>query len=107
MEAPKATTEATMVSQRCRMAQSSAQPKARMKRPGSARLCFLMCEGSTESPITGAKMTATNHEALRAMAMTVNKEKQYCPVLLAAKPNGRKPKMVTSVPVSMEKAVEV
>ena len=66
-----------------------------------------MCEGSTESPITGAKMTATNHEAMSAMATTVNREKQYCPVLLAAKPIGRKPKMVTSVPVSMEKAVEV
>ena len=96
-----------MVSQRCRMAQSSPRPKARMKRPGSAWLCALICEGSTESPITGAKMTATNHEAMSAMATTVNREKQYCPVLLAAKPIGRKPKMVTSVPVSMEKAVEV
>ena len=46
-EAPKATSEATMVSQRCRMAQSSVRPKARMKRPGSAGLCALMCEGST------------------------------------------------------------
>ena len=66
-----------------------------------------MREGSTESPITGAKMTATNHEAISAKAMTVNSEKQYCPVLLAAKPIGRKPKRVTSVPVSIGKAVEV
>ena len=52
-------------------------------------------------------MTATNHEATSATAMTANSEKQYWPVLLAAKPIGRKPKTVTRVPVSMGKAVEV
>ena len=59
------------------------------------------------SPITGAKMTATNQEATSATAMTANSEKEYCPVLLSAKPIGRKPKMVISVPVSIGKAVEV
>ena len=66
-----------------------------------------MREGSTTSPITGAKMTATNQEATSATAMTAKSEKVYCPVLLSAKPIGRKPKMVISVPVSMGKAVEV
>ena len=31
-----------------------------------------MREGSTDSPITGAKMTATNHEAMRATAMKMS-----------------------------------
>ena len=68
---------------------------------------FFMCDGRSESPITGAKMTATNHEATSATAITANSEKQYCPVLLSAKPIGRKPRIVISVPVSMGKAVEV
>ena len=66
-----------------------------------------MCDGRSDSPITGAKMTATNHEATSATAITANSEKQYWPVLLSAKPIGRKPRTVTSVPVSMGKAVEV
>ena len=66
-----------------------------------------MCEGSSDSPITGAKMTATNHEATSATATTANSEKVYCPVLLSAKPIGRNPKIVISVPVSIGKAVEV
>ena len=81
-EAPKAMSETAMVSQRCRMLNSSTCPKARMKRPGSPA-CAFMREGSTASPITGAKMTATNHDATSAKAMTANSEKQYCPVLLA------------------------
>ena len=66
-----------------------------------------MCEGSKESPITGAKMTATNQEATSATAMTANSENVYCPVLLSAKPIGRKPRIVIRVPVSIGKAVEV
>ena len=70
-------------------------------------LCAFIREGSRESPITGAKITATYHDATSATAITANNEKVYCPVLLSAKPIGRKPKMVTSVPVSMGNAVEV
>jgi hypothetical protein len=41
------------------------------------------------------------------MATTANSEKQYSPAPLCAKPTGTKPAMVTSVPVSIGKAVEV
>ena len=79
-----------------------------MKRPGSAVPCvFFIFDGNSESPITGAKTTATNHDATSATAMTTNSEKVYCPVLLSAKPIGRKPRIVIIVPVSMGKAVEV
>ena len=105
-EAPKAISETAMVSQRCRMLNSSTRAKARMKRPGSAA-CAFMRDGRTATPITGAKITATNHDAMSAKAITANSEKVYCPVLLAAKPIGRNPKIVISVPVSMGNAVEV
>ena len=45
-----------------------------MKRPGSAASCPFMCEGSTATPITGAKRTATNHEAMSATAITAKSE---------------------------------
>ena len=62
--------------------------------------------GSTVTPITGEKITATNHEVTSAMPITANSEKVYWPTLLWARPIGRKPAMVTSVPVSIGKAVE-
>ena len=36
--------------------------------------CPFMCDGSTATPITGAKRTATNHEATSATAITANSE---------------------------------
>ena len=56
------------------------------------------------APSTGAKMTATNHDAIKAIATTANKENVYSPAELAAKPTGMKPAMVTSVPASIAKA---
>ena len=98
--------ETAMVSQRCRMLNPSTCPKARMKRPGSAA-CAFMRRGQHSSPITGAKMTATNHEATSAKAMTANSEKQYCPGVVRGKADRQKAEKVISVPVSMGKAVEV
>ena len=58
-------------------------------------------------PITGENTTATNHDVTRAMPITANSEKVYWPTLLFAMPIGRKPAIVTSVPVSIGKAVEI
>ncbi len=57
--------------------------------------------------MSGAKTTATIHEISSAMATTAKSEKVYSPAELLAKPTGMKPATVTSVPVSMGKAVEV
>jgi tartrate dehydratase beta subunit/fumarate hydratase class I family protein len=60
-----------------------------------------------KTPVSGVTSTATNHEAVSATPTTANSEKQYSPALLAAKPTGTKPAIVTSVPVSIGKAAEV
>ena len=60
-----------------------------------------------ETPISGANTTATNHEMMSAMPTTAKSEKVYSPAELLAKPIGMKPATVTSVPVSIGKAVEV
>ena len=52
-------------------------------------------------PITGANSTATNHDAISAIATTAKIEKVYSPAELAAKPIGTKPAMVISAPVSI------
>ena len=57
--------------------------------------------------MTGAKRTATNQDTMRAMPTMEKREKQYSPAILLARPMGTKPRMVTSVPVSMGKAVVV
>ena len=64
--------EAPIVSQRRRMARPSRPAKRRMNWPGSAASMPFMCEGSTATPITGAKRTVTNHEAMSATAITAN-----------------------------------
>ena len=56
------------------------------------------------APSMGAKITATNHDAMSAMATTAKSENVYSPAELAAKPTGMKPAMVTSVPASIAKA---
>ena len=51
--------------------------------------------------------TATTQDAISAMATTAKIEKVYSPAALCAKPIGTNPATVTSVPVSIGKAVEV
>ncbi len=51
--------------------------------------------------------TATNQEATSARPTTQKMPPAYSPVLELAKPTGRKPAAVTSVPVSIGNAVEV
>ena len=60
-----------------------------------------------KTPVSGVNSTATIQETMSAMPTTANSEKQYSPAPLWAKPTGTKPAIVTSVPVSMGKAVEV
>ena len=64
-------------------------------------------DGRIVTPISSAKITATNQDATSAMATTANKENVYSPAALRAKPIGTKPATVTSVPVSIGKAVDV
>ena len=51
--------------------------------------------------------TATNHDATSARPTTQKMPPAYSPELERAKPTGRKPAAVTSVPVSIGNAVEV
>jgi hypothetical protein len=51
--------------------------------------------------------TATTHDAMRAMPTIQKMPPAYSPALDFAKPTGRNPAAVTSVPVSIGKAVEV
>ena len=53
------------------------------------------------------KITATNQDATSAIATTQKMPPAYSPTAELAKPIGRKPAAVTSVPVSIGKAVEV
>ncbi|KAF1068140.1 MAG: hypothetical protein GAK45_01453 [Pseudomonas citronellolis] len=69
--------------------------------------CFFRVFGSTCTAITGANSTATIHDSTSATAITANRVKVYSPAELALRPMGTKPAMVTSVPVSIGKAVEV
>src|SRR5829696_2467205 len=75
--------------------------------------CGLACPprarsfGSSFTPRYGVKITATNHEATSAIATTQKIPPAYSPTEELAKPMGRKPAAVTSVPVSIGKAVEV
>src|SRR5262249_15106212 len=72
--------------------------------PGSAGCAAVAGGLSTTTPMSGAKMTATNQDTMSAMATTANSENVYSPAELAANPTGTKPAMVTSVPASMAKA---
>ena len=59
--------------------------------------------GRSFTPRYGVKITATNHDATRAIATTQKIPPAYSPTVELAKPTGRKPAAVTSVPVSMGK----
>ncbi|VVO34918.1 hypothetical protein PS689_05305 [Pseudomonas fluorescens] len=90
--------------QRCSSALTSARLNPRIQRPGAA------CTAETLSrctPISGANSTATSHDSSSATAITANMVNTYSPAELWFRPIGTKPATVTSVPVSMGKAVEV
>ena len=69
--------------------------------------CFLSVFGSSVTPSSGVKITATSHDRMSEIAMTTKSEKVYSPALLLFSPIGRKLATVTSVPVSIGNAVEV
>ena len=52
-------------------------------------------------PISGAKITATSHDTISAIATTAKIENVYSPAELRAKPIGTKLAIVTSVPISI------
>jgi hypothetical protein len=94
------------VSQRARMATTRKPRKARRIGPGPASwACFGGFRIAT--PSSGENTTATIQDAISAMATTAKIEKVYSPAELRAKPIGTNPATVTSVPVSIGKAVEV
>ena len=74
--------------------------------PGSSA-CTALGFLRIQTPSRGANRTATTQDAISAMATTAKIEKVYSPAALRAKPIGTNPAMVTSVPVSIGKAVEV
>ena len=59
------------------------------------------------TPSSGVNSTATIHDTIRETAITTNSVKVNSPALLLLSPIGMKPATVTSVPVSMGKAVDV
>src|SRR5271165_2837862 len=71
-----------IVSQRTRMANPKKLRKVRNTRRGSE---LPPAAGGLRipAPSTGAKMTATNQDAISAIATTANKEKVYSPAELA------------------------
>ncbi|MNT80136.1 hypothetical protein D3C72_2195620 [compost metagenome] len=88
------------------MQRSSSLENSRPKRPFSPACCFIVF-GRIVTPSSGAKITATIHETSSEIAMTTNSVKVNSPAALLLRPIGMKPATVTSVPVSIGKAVEV
>ncbi len=74
--------------------------------PGSPE-CTTLGFLRIQTPSRGANSAATIHDAISAMATTAKIEKVYSPAALRANPMGTNPATVTSVPVSLGKAVEV
>ena len=70
---------------------------------GCAVLGFLR----TQTPSKGVNRAATHHDAIRAMATTAKIEKVYSPAALRANQMGTNAAIVTSVPASLGKAVEL
>src|SRR6266481_2122700 len=62
--------------------------------------------GNSLTPIYGVKITATNQDATSAIATIQKMPPAYSPTAELAKPIGRKPAAVTSVPVSIGNAVD-
>ena len=95
-----------MVSQRHRMASSSTGCRRALSRDGLS-FSLLAVRGSRVTPSSGVNSTATTQEISSAAAITANSVKVYSPAELPLSPIGTKPATVTSVPVSIGKAVEV
>ncbi|MNL64395.1 hypothetical protein D3C87_1886050 [compost metagenome] len=66
-----------------------------------------MVLGSKVTPMSGVNKTATIQETTSDTAMTTKRVKVNSPALLLLNATGMKPATVTSVPVSIGKAVEV
>jgi len=95
-----------MVSQCQRMTSSRLRRKAPFSRDAVSAAGFTV-RGSRLTPSKGVNSTATTHEISSAAAITTNSVKVYSPAALRLRPTGMKPITVTSVPVSIGKAVEV
>ena len=66
-----------------------------------------MVLGSRVTPSSGVNSTATSQDTISATEITTNRVKVNSPAALSLRPTGMKPAAVTSVPVSIGKAVEV
>ena len=71
-----------------------------------ARACCFIDVGRKVTPSSGVNSTATIQEITSDTAMTTNSVKVNSPAALVLRPIGMKPATVTSVPVSIGKAVE-
>ena len=97
---------APIVTQRARIASARKLRKARMIGPGSSA-CAVFGFLSIQTPSMGVNSAATHHDAISAMPTTAKIEKVYSPAALRAKPMGTNAAIVTSVPASLGKAVEL
>ena len=85
--------------------------RARRERtPGNSSLVAVMTfqlGRQDVTPSSGVNSTATIHDTINETAITTNKVKVNSPALLLLRPIGINPATVTSVPVSIGKAVDV
>ena len=95
-----------MVTKRHRMAARRTRPKVEISRLGLAS-CRRIVSGRSVTPSSGVNSTATIHDTRSATAITTKSVKVYSPAALSLRLIGMKPATVTSVPVSIGKAVEV
>src|SRR5262245_60898210 len=102
-DAAKSADVSAIVAHFARMAPVKKPRSERNTCPGQAD-CVALGGVRIATASSGAKMTATNHDTMNAMATTANSENVYSPAELAAKPTGTKPAIVTSVPASMANA---
>src|SRR6516162_3324455 len=102
-DATKSSTVDAIVTHLARSTNMRKRRYVRNTQPGSVA-CVAAGGLRIATPRIGAKITATNHDAMSAMATTAKSENVYSPAELAAKPTGMKPAIVTIVPASMAKA---
>ena len=89
-----------------RIAKARKLRKTRMIGPGVSG-CAVLGFLRIQIPSMGANRAATHHDAINAMATTAKIEKVYSPAALRANPIGTNPAIVTSVPASLGRAVEL
>ena len=90
-----------MVSHFARIAPTSRLRYPRMRALGFSSAPDVLGAFRIAMPITGAKVTATSHDVISAIATTAKIENVYSPAELLAKPIGTKPAIVISVPISI------